>query len=131
MTSEASISSQLELIASSLGALTMRNNIGAFQDATGRWIRYGLMNGSKKENSQFKSSDFIGITPVLIGPEHVGRTVGIFTALEAKESGWKLRPSDDHGKAQARFHSLVRAHGGFAGFVSDPLQVLALLRIEC
>lgn len=131
MTSEATVKSQVELIAASLGAMLMRNNVGAFQDKTGRWIRYGLMNASKKENSQFKSSDLIGITPVVVTPEMVGLTLGVFTAIETKEAGWKLTPSDEHAKAQLRFINLIKVHGGFAGFASDPAHVLALLRPEC
>lgn len=129
--SETAVKSQAEVIAASLGALMMRNNSGVAVDDTGRHIRYGLMNESKRVNSQFKSSDLIGITPVLIGPQHVGRTVGVFTAIETKAAGWKLRPSDDHAQAQLRFINLVRRNGGLAGFVSDPLDVLTLLRLEC
>lgn len=100
-----------------------RNNSGAFKDETGRVIRFGLGNESKKLNEKFKSSDVIGITPVLITPEMVGQVLGVFTALECKPEGWKQVPSDKRAIAQANFHDIVRKHGGFAGFVSDPNQI--------
>ena len=128
--SEDTVKSQTEMIAASLGAMLMRNNVGAFQDQTGRFVRYGLMNESAKVNKEFKSSDLIGVTPVLIGPQHMGRTMGIFTAIETKKSAWKLTPSDDHAKAQLRFINLIKAHGGFAGFVNDATQILEILRID-
>lgn len=102
------------------GGQLWRNNTGAYEDEHGHFIRYGLCNESKEQNEKCKSSDYIGITPVVIGPEHVGMTLGVFTALETKKPGWRLIPSDKRGHAQAKFHDLVRAVGGFAGFVVDP-----------
>jgi hypothetical protein len=102
-----------------------RNNSGAslmVDDTTGqtRMVRYGLGNDSAQLNKEIKSSDLIGITPVLITPAMVGYWLGVFTAYECKPPGWKLRPSDDRALAQAKFHDIVRASCGFAGFVSDP-----------
>lgn len=127
MTSEAAITSLSQLECASIGLLTMRNNVGACLDAQGRMIRYGLMNESEKVNKEFKSSDVIGITPVMIGPQHLGRVLGIFTALEMKASDWKYRPSDEHAKAQQRFISLVQAYGAIAGFVNDPAQIRKII----
>lgn len=125
---EDAVTSHTSLEAARLGLLLMRNNLGACFDQTGRMIRYGLMNESKKVNSEFKSSDQIGLTPVQIGPQHIGRVMGIFTALEIKESGWVYNPKDEHEKAQLRFHNLVRTYGGIADFVSDPAQVYQIIR---
>ncbi len=98
-----------------------RNNSGACTDETGRLIRYGLGNDSAQLNAEIKSSDLIGITPVQAYVEGIGWTVlGVFTALEIKPSGWSLRPGDKRGLAQAKFHDIVKANGGFAGFVTDP-----------
>lgn len=127
MTSEAAIQSLSIYESSNLGLLPMRNNVGACVDETGRVIRYGLMNESKKVNDEFKSSDIIAITPILIEPRHVGRIMGIFTALETKESGWKMKPSDERAKAQLRFHNLVRTYGGIADFVKDPATIKKLI----
>lgn len=117
---EAETQQKIRLLAAQSGLLMMRNNSGAFQDDTGRWVRYGLMNDSKKINDQIKSSDLIGITPVLITQDMIGRIVGVFTAVESKREGWKCSPTNEREKAQAKFHDLVRSHGGYAGFASDP-----------
>lgn len=124
---ETATSSHVQVAAASLNILLMRNNVGVAVDETGRHIRYGLMNESKKVNDQFKSSDLIGVTPVLIGPQHVGRVMGIFTALETKRAGWTLRPGDTHAQAQIRFLDLVKRYGAIGGIVTDPRQLAAML----
>lgn len=109
------------------GAQIWRNNSGAGRivDDSGkeRMIRWGLANDSAQLNAQIKSSDLIGITPTLITPEMVGYHLGVFTAFECKPSGWHLTPGDKRGNAQAAFHDLVRAACGYAGFVTDPMDV--------
>lgn len=111
------------------GALVQRNNVGACMDSTDRLIRYGLMNDSKKLNEQFKSSDLIGIQPVLITSKMVGSWMGVYVAIECKHSDWNpLKTLDAHERAQAAYHDLVRRHGGRAGFatgVDDVRRILA------
>lgn len=108
------------------GAQNWRNNVGSFQDPrSGAWVRFGLANESKQENDEIKSSDLIGITPTLITPQMVGYYLGVFTALEIKESGWMFPPPSNkrefaHCSAQARYHDIVRQACGYAGFVTDP-----------
>ncbi len=120
MTSETVVQQQVRLTMARAGAQMWRNNVGACVDETGRMIRYGLANESAQLNRQIKSSDLIGIMPIVIQPHHVGKTVGVFTALEVKHSGWHMTPGDQRACAQARFHDIVRMVGGFAGFVTDP-----------
>ena len=110
-----------------MGALVYRNNVGACEDKQGRIIRYGLCNESAQMNRALKSSDLIGVMPVLIQPHHVGRTLGVFTAIECKHSGWHMTPSDDRAAAQQRFIDLIRSVGGIGGFVTDPAQVRSLV----
>lgn len=129
MTSEAAIQQAIRLDIARSGIDLWRQNVGACQDQSGRLIRYGLLNDSKAINEKFKSSDLIGIRPILVTSEWVGHTVGVFAAIECKESGWKLRPGDARGQAQQRFIDLVRAAGGFAGFaqsVDDAREILRL-----
>lgn len=96
-----------------------RNNSGAFEDKNGRWVRYGLANDSKQLNEKIKSSDLIGIVPVTITPEMVGKTIGVFCAIETKKADWKFMLTDKRAVAQNRFHELVRELGGIAGFARD------------
>jgi hypothetical protein len=100
-------------------ALLYRNNNGAFKDERGRWVRFGLGNDSKKMNQHAKSSDLIGMTPILIQEHHLGRILGVFTAIECKKEGWNPNNMDDRAKAQARYHEIVRNKGAIAGFASS------------
>lgn len=122
------VAQRVQLEWANLGGLPMRNNVGACEDATGRFIRYGLMNESAKMNAQIKSSDYIGITPTLITPQMVGYYLGVFTAIETKASDWKFSQADQRAVAQARFHDIVRAHCGFAGFATGPDDVRLICR---
>lgn len=107
-----------------------RNNSGACEDKTGRLVRYGLGNDSAQLNKSVKSSDLIAITPVVITPDMVGHTIGVFTALEVKAPGWMLRPSDTRGLAQEKFHDIVKKAGGYAGFVTTPNDIFKVIGRE-
>lgn len=120
-TSEAATQARLRVEAPTVGAMLLRNNNGAAKDETGRMLRYGLGNDSKKINDVFKSSDLIGITPVTVQAHHVGKTVGIFTAVEVKHPGWK-RPENDRDRAQEAFLVNVCQLGGLGMFVTHESQ---------
>lgn len=114
--SEAAVQNNLRLAAARNGIVTFRNNSGAGKiEGSGSFVRWGLCNDSKALNAQMKSSDVIGISPVLITPAHVGRTIGQFYARECKPSNWK-RPSDERELAQERFIVLINSLGGDAAF---------------
>lgn len=129
MSSEAVIQQQVRLAFASVGPM-FRNNVGACEDKTGRQIRYGLGNDSVQLNREIKSSDLIGITPVTAYLATAGRwvTLGVFTALEVKSSTWHMTPGDERAMAQAKFHAIVREAGGFAGFVTDPVDINSIIR---
>lgn len=114
--SEQYIQTAVRLEASAAGCRLWRNNNGAFTDSKGRHIRYGLCNESSKINANLKSSDLIGIRPLLIKPEHVGHTFGIFLARECKHGLWTYR-GKPREVAQKNFLELVLSLGGDAGFV--------------
>lgn len=119
MTSEAVNQQQTRLMHAKIGQI-WRNNQGACMDETGRLIRYGLGHEYKMKDDDPRSSDLIGITPTLIQPHMVGYWLGVFTAYEIKPSGWHQVPSDKRAIGQAKFHDIVRASCGYAGFVTDP-----------
>jgi len=112
---ESDIVSQVRLQASQEGWRLFRNNVGACYDRTGRFIRYGLANDSKKLNDVMKSSDLIGIRPLVIDPTFLGRTIGQFVAIECKASDWTYTGSPRE-KAQQHFLTLIAAYGGYARF---------------
>lgn len=120
--SEAAVSAQVRLMASKLGWRTWRNNVGMLMNDVGVPIRFGLANDSSKMNKMIKSSDQIGIRPLLITPAHVGLTIGQFVSLEIKHGSWRYTGSDRE-IAQARWMGLVRSMGGIAMFVTEPKQL--------
>lgn len=90
-----------------------RNNVGAGFTGWPLHNRDGSITLPKWNRVIFGfgpgSSDLIGWRTVVIRPEHVGKKVAQFVALEAKSKGGKL------SKTQANFIRAVRAAGGRAG----------------
>lgn len=115
--SEQGLQSNIQMEASRRGWRLWRNNVGAAK-IKGLWVRWGLCNSSKKMNSKIKSADLIGITPIVIGPEDVGRVVGVFTSIEVKKPGW-VYSGTELEEAQEAWGKIVRNLGGIAKFVSD------------
>jgi len=124
MSREITAASRVCLAAGQLGYWMMRNNSGVLNDKHGTPVRFGLGNESAKLNKEIKSSDYIGIAPMVITREMVGSTVGVFLATEIKKEGWRLIPSDDRGHAQQRFITEVRQRGGMATFASNETHLL-------
>lgn len=116
MRSEASNLDRVKLHASKAGVRVWRNNVGAVYTADGkRLIRYGLGNESAQMNAVFKSSDLIGIRPVVITPDMVGKTIGQFVAREVKGEGWKFTGTPRE-LAQKAFIDFINSMGGNACF---------------
>jgi len=78
-------------------------------------VTYGLCKGS---------SDLIGLRQVLIGPEHLGQTLAVFTAIEVKAPGGRLR------EEQRSFLSLVERFGGYCGVARSTAEAARVLRRE-
>lgn len=114
---EAAVQVKVRLEASDKGGILWRNNVGALKDERGVPVRYGLANESKAMNESIKSSDLIGLRPVLIQPHHMGQTIGQFVAREVKEPTWAYSASKRE-VAQLRFLNLVASLGGDACFVT-------------
>jgi len=116
---ETPVQQRIRLAAAQSNRHLWRNNVGALMDQYDRLVRYGLANESKRENNRTKSSDLIGITPLLITPAMVGYTIGVFTAIETKKSDWVFSTSDERAVAQLAFHDIVRGACGYAGFATS------------
>lgn len=117
--SEARQQQLVRLEAAQLGIWLTRNNVGALKDERGIPVRYGLANESKEQNKVIKSGDLIGIRPVVITFEMVGRTIGQFVSREIKHEGWKWK-GDKHEVAQLQWATFVNAKGGDAAFATGP-----------
>lgn len=115
--SEGAVSNDVRIAASRLGMRLWRNNNGALLNEVGVPVRFGLANESPAMNKVIKSADLIGIRPVLIGPEHVGETIGKFMSIECKEEGWHFTGTPRE-EAQQAWAALVLSLGGEARFVN-------------
>ena len=117
--SESRQQSLTRIDASQNGVWLTRNNVGCLNDLRGVPVRYGLCNESKEQNSKVKSADLIGIRPLLIGPHHIGTTIGQFVSREIKHEGWKWK-GDKHEVAQLNWCNFVLSKGGDAAFCTGP-----------
>ena len=81
---------------------------------TPRPVSFGLCVGS---------SDLIGWRSVVIGPEHIGQTLALFAALEAKTPTGRPKPD------QTRFLDAVTRAGGLAGVFRSPDDARMILSI--
>lgn len=121
--SELEVQQRLRVLAAQHGTPLLRNNSGACKDESGRLIRFGLGNDSEKINKHFKSSDLIGIWPLVVTPQMVGQTLGIFFAVEVKRPGWKFSQNDERAVAQQKFGEWVQRHGGIFTFATSEADV--------
>jgi hypothetical protein len=115
--SEAAVQAAVRLEASRKGVYLWRNNVGALKDERGVMVRYGLANTSAGENKILKSADLVGVRPVLIGPQHVGQTIGQFVSREIKQKGWTYSATPRE-EAQLAWANLILSVGGDASFCS-------------
>lgn len=116
--SEARVQRQVRLATNATSGLLLRNNSGTLTDSRGVPVRFGLGNDSAKLNKEFKSSDLVGLTPILIEPRHVGFYWGVFTSIEVKKGDWRYRGNETE-RGQLAFINAIKARGGIAGFATS------------
>lgn len=85
-----------------------RNNVGAWRDKHGNYIKYGLGEGS---------SDLIGSRQLLITQDMVGKKIAQYCALEVKKEGW-VYSDTPHEKRQKDYIDKINKLGGYARFVT-------------
>nr|DAF30616.1 MAG TPA: Nuclease [Caudoviricetes sp.] len=110
-TPEALVQDEARLLASKMGWRLFRNNKGVLPDKRGIPVRFGLCNETPALGKRLRSSDLIGIRPVVITPDMVGSTIGQFVAREVKKAGWKYKGTE-HEVAQLAFGTLIIGLGG-------------------
>ena len=103
---EKRVEQDIMLALSTDGCRVFRNAVGVGYTKDGSVFNYGLCKGS---------SDIIGITPITITPDMVGKRIGVFTAVEVKKSEKGYGASED----QHRFIKMITDNGGFAGVAYD------------
>lgn len=115
--SETAVSNKIRLRAAELGIYLWRNNVGATYTQDGNFLRYGLANDSSAVNKILKSSDLIGIKPIIITPDMTGKLIGQFYCREVKHGGWRYTGTDRE-KAQLNWIDLINRLGGDAAFTT-------------
>ena len=115
--SEEAVQVQVRLEAAQKGIVLFRNNVGVAVDKRGKPVRFGLANDSPALNAEVKSSDLIGLRPVVVAPDDVGRTMGQFVAREIKKVGWQYKGTGRE-PGQLNFITIVNAMGGDACFAT-------------
>jgi len=111
---EGAVIARVQIDKTKAGWRLFRNNVGVMIRDDGVPVRFGLANDSKQMNRQYASADLIGVMPLVITPEHVGHTLGIFTSIEVKHPDWKPSASDERYAAQCRWRDLITSLGGYA-----------------
>lgn len=132
--SETGVTKREQLAAAATGGILWRNNVGSTQTEchapkckgniacvrcgqSPDRVRWGLANVSKQMNASVKSSDLIGIKPVIVTGSMTGMVIGQFTARECKRPGWRWTGTERE-VAQQRYLEIVTAMGGDAAFTS-------------
>lgn len=110
--SERDIQNTILIAASKAGYTLWRNNVGTGWVGEHQRLRDGsvLVRSPRVLHAGLckGSSDLIGIRPVVITEEMLGRTIAQFAAIEVKSNRGRARPEQD------RFIAFVRSVGGYA-----------------
>ena len=116
------------------GAVLWRNNVGVFLQGKQRRIKEGgLITVSPGDvvlsrprtircGLDVGSSDLIGLTPVVVTPAMVGKTIAVFTSPEAKDIDGVVEPE------QASWIAMVNDNGGISFVFRSEIEGRQLLR---
>ena len=114
----AELGSEIQIALSEGGTLVCRNNSGLarYKKNGKEWaVPYGV--GPKGGGG----GDWICCIPVVITPEMVGQTIGVFGSVEQKLDG------DKRSEGQKKWHRWVKLRGGRSGIarsVQDALDIV-------
>lgn len=121
---ERDLTNEILVAASQKGARLFRVNTGMGWTGDLKTIGYRkvLVNLRPFHAGLVKGgSDIIGLTPVVVTPDMVGKTVALFTAIEVKTGS--LKPT----KEQAAFLAMVEGLGGLSTVARSVEDVETLL----
>ena len=114
---ETRVQNAVRLEASKKGCRLWRNQKGVLKNEAGTPVRFGLCNDTPDMGKRVRSSDLVGIRPVIITPDMIGTTIGQFLAREIKKEKWKYT-GNEHERGQLRFGEIVTSLGGDFAFAT-------------
>ena len=110
---EGGIQNTIRMFLSNIGVLNWRNNTGQAWVGNAKKLPNGdvlIKNARPFRAGLCKgSSDIIGLTPVFITPDMLGKTIGVFTSIEVKTKTGRVT------EEQQLFINTIKINGGFAG----------------
>jgi|GWRWMinimDraft_5_1066013.scaffolds.fasta_scaffold14849_2 hypothetical protein len=112
---EKNIQNEIRLHLSKAGALSLRYQVGLFYSPAGDPVKIGEVG----------ASDLICCVPILITQEMVGKTLGVFAAIETKKINDKT--AKGRKESQDKFINRVQALGGIAGIARSTEDVEKLI----
>lgn len=124
---ESDIVKLIMLQATRMGARLLRNQVGmAYMANRARTLQRGetytarggetiLFDCRKAVTGLGKGSpDLVGWSPMVVTPEHVGRSLAVFAGVEVKRPGQKPRPD------QQQWLDMLASQGALAGCATSP-----------
>lgn len=113
---ESQIQTDIRLKISEMRAgMFLRYQVGTFLTMDGRPVKIGVVG----------ASDLLGIVPHVVTAEDVGKTIGVFCAIETKKE--KDSTDKERKKKQAAFIRVVRSYGGVAGIARSVADAVAIV----
>lgn len=115
-TKESEIQTNIRLKISEMRAgMFLRYQVGTFLTMDGRPVNIGVPG----------ASDLIGIVPHVVTADDVGKTIGVFCAIETKQK--KDNTDAERKKKQKAFHMVVLSFGGIAGIARSVADAVAMV----
>jgi hypothetical protein len=116
MSSESQIQTDIRLKLSEIQAgVFLRYQVGTFLTMDGRPVKIGVPG----------TSDLIGIVPHVVTAGDVGKTIGVFCAIETKKE--KDSTSKDRKESQGRFLKMVNRLGGIGGIARSVADAVSMV----
>lgn len=125
-TPETTAKRQVLLRAGQWKSKLFKNNTGVAYTKDNRPVFFGLGNEGKKNDDSIRTPDDVGWTKITVTPDMVGKEIAIFTAIDSKKLGFRVKsnyPKGTREYGQNLFFDKVKTDGGIAGFASCPQDV--------
>ena len=113
---EIQIQNEIRIACNTGGIRLWRNNIGKAK-IHGAIVNFGIPGVG--------GSDLIGFKTITITPDHIGKKIAVFAAVECKSATGK--PTNE----QIAFLKFIRESGGLSGIARSPEEAQSILNELC